>query len=202
MNLLSLTSDASGKLISECCNQLTTAETQHEGSRIIAETLAKYTIFDLQYIGGYIRHEVEKLPNPYRNKYRPYSQDLLNQYSACMKDYRCGRLPEKKPIQDPGLWKTYWEITPGRCFEQESKRLDEPFPQMAHPLNKFFYRLVYGYVMLIKGGYGHPIGMPFPGGFTVRQNGDRVLCPIRDKEKDLPAALCNYCPAEQDPDYL
>ena len=202
MNLLSLSGDRSAELISGCCHQLATAATQHEGTRIIAETLAKYTIFDLQYIGGYIRHNVDKLPNPYRNRYRPYSQDLLNQYSTCMKEYRCGIPADTRPIKDPSLWKTYWEITPGHCFDPGPQRPDEPFPQMKHPMNTFFYRLVYGYVMLIKGGYGHPVGMPFPGGFTVRQNGDRVLCPIRDKEKDLPAALCNYCPAEQDPDFL
>ena len=44
---------------------------------------------------------------------------------------------------------------------------------------------------------GHPIGMPFPGGFTVERRDDNYYCPIRDKEKDVPFAICNFCPAKQ-----
>jgi uncharacterized protein (UPF0305 family) len=45
---------------------------------------------------------------------------------------------------------------------------------------------------------GHPIGTPFPGGFTVRQQGDEFYCPIREKEKDIWYSICNFCPAKQD----
>ncbi len=56
--------------------------------------------------------------------------------------------------------------------------------------------------MMNKGAPGHPVGLVFPGGWRVRREGDVVYCPIRDKEKDLPQALCNSCPAKQDPAVL
>ncbi|MCZ0861205.1 DUF2115 domain-containing protein [Methanocorpusculum sp. MG] len=199
MNVLSLSDGESAVLIDETVASLQVVTGTAEAVRRIGTALSRYTVFDLQYIGGFIRREVEKLPDPYRRAYRPYCSDLLDQYHVFMRVYRTNGVSDA-PLTDPVLWHEFWEVARVQCFVR-SGRSDDPFPQMEHPLSKFFYRLVYGYVMLIAGGYGHPIGMPFPGGATVRREGERVLCPIRDKERDLPSALCNFCPAEQDPRY-
>ena len=199
MNVLSRSDDESAAVIDRTIQSLQKATSTADAVKRIGSALSQYTVFDLQYIGGFIRREVNKLPNPYRRAYQPYSLDLLNQYHVFMQMYRTQKLPDE-PIKDPTLWSEYWEIARVQCFVRSGPS-DDPFPQMEHPLSKFFYRLVYGYVMLIANGYGHPIGMPFPGGATVHREGEQVLCPIRDKERDLPAALCNFCPAEQDPRY-
>lgn len=199
MNVLSLSDDESAAVIDRTIQSLQKATSTADAVKRIGSALSQYTVFDLQYIGGFIRREVNKLPNPYRRVYLPYSLDLLNQYHVFMQMYRTQKLPDE-PIKDPTLWSEYWEIARVQCFVRSGPS-DDPFPQMEHPLSKFFYRLVYGYVMLIANGYGHPIGMPFPGGAAVHREGEQVLCPIRDKERDLPAALCNFCPAEQDPRY-
>jgi uncharacterized protein (UPF0305 family) len=60
-----------------------------------------------------------------------------------------------------------------------------------------YYYLVSCFVMFVLEEPGHPIGMPFPGGFTVERRDDGYYCPIRDKEKDVPLAICNFCPAKQ-----
>ncbi|HJK34625.1 MAG TPA: DUF2115 family protein [Methanocorpusculum sp.] len=199
MNVLSLSDDESAAVIDRTIQSLQKATSTADAVKRIGSALSQYTVFDLQYIGGFIRREVNKLPNPYRRVYLPYSLDLLNQYHVFMQMYRTQKIYDE-PIKDPTLWSEYWEIARVQCFVRSGPS-DDPFPQMEHPLSKFFYRLVYGYVMLIANGYGHPIGMPFPGGATVHREGEQVLCPIRDKERDLPAALCNFCPAEQDPRY-
>jgi uncharacterized protein (UPF0305 family) len=199
MNVLSLSNSESAIFIDETITSLQTATKTTEMVERIGFALSRYTVFDLQYIGGFVHREVEKLPDPYRKAYRPYSSDLLDQYHVFMQMYRTQVIFEV-PLKDPVLWHEFWERTRVQCFVRSVKS-DEPFLQMEHPLSKFFYRLVYGYVMLIARGYGHPIGMPFPGGATVHREGERVLCPIRDKERDLPSALCNFCPAEQDPRY-
>lgn len=201
MNILALSDDEARELINQTTARLLKTTTTTEGIRNIGVALKKYTVFDLQYIGGFIRREVDKLPNPYRRYYQPYSGDLLVQYHQFVRMLHGKTFQADLPIREPELWRKYWEIAAEQCFVQ-TRASNDPFPQMDHPLYIFFYRLVYGYVMLIDGGYGHPIGMPFPGGATVIQNGNRVLCPIRDKEKDLAFALCNFCPAEQDPKYL
>lgn len=199
MNILTLSDDESESFIRDTVTALRAASGTAEAVHRIGSALSRYTVFDLQYIGGYVRREVEKLPDPYRRLYRPYSLDLLNQYHTFMTIYRSNSISDT-PLKDPALWNEYWEIAQTQCFVRSGKS-DDPFPQMEHPLSKFFYRLVYGYVMLVAGGYGHAIGMPFPGGAAVHRDGERVLCPIRGKEKDLPSALCNFCPAEQDPKY-
>ena len=44
---------------------------------------------------------------------------------------------------------------------------------------------------------GHPVGMPFPGGFRVEKRGRDYYCLIRDKEKEILYSICNFCPARQ-----
>ncbi|HJK39177.1 MAG TPA: DUF2115 family protein, partial [Methanocorpusculum sp.] len=150
MNVLSLSDDESAAVIDRTIQSLQKATSTADAVKRIGSALSQYTVFDLQYIGGFIRREVNKLPNPYRRVYLPYSLDLLNQYHVFMQMYRTQKLPDE-PIKDPTLWSEYWEIARVQCFVRSGPS-DDPFPQMEHPLSKFFYRLVYGYVMLIANG--------------------------------------------------
>ncbi|PAV08567.1 hypothetical protein ASJ83_03155 [Methanocorpusculum parvum] len=199
MDIFSRSASSSRTFIEDTVTALLSAETNQAAAEIIGRALSAYTVFDLQYIGGYLKREVDRLPDPYRRLYKPYCMDLFDQYHAFMQEYRPG-IVCSGPLPDLGLWKKYWEPVPEHCF-QDAARSENILPPQDHPLAKFFYRLVFAYVMFVKGGCGHPIGMPFPGGLRIRQEGDIVYCPIRDREKDLPLALCNYCPAKQDPEY-
>jgi Uncharacterized protein conserved in archaea len=191
-------SDAKLKLfIEETAQALENASASEEAVQILFSALQKYTVFDLQKIGGHVRREVDKLPEPYRRKYRPYSGDLLRRYHEFITAVKSGAAAG--PIRDLELWKSYWKGACTACFS-EAVSENDPRPELSGPAGKFFYRLVYGYTMLIADEPGHPVGMPFPGGWTIYEKGGEILCPIRDKEKDLPQALCNFCPAVQDPD--
>ena len=176
--------------------ELLAAKNAEEAVPVLKRALEKYTIFDLQRVGGTIRREADLLPEPYRSRYRPYSMDLLNQYHAFIADVRSGKAKQKE-ILDRNLWDEYWRRAEESCFSDEVSK-NSPEVGVGTPAGKLFYRLVYGYAMLIAGLPGHPVGMPFPGGWTVKEENGKILCPIRDKEKDLPQALCNYCPAVQD----
>lgn len=44
----------------------------------------------------------------------------------------------------------------------------------------------------------HPVGTQFPGGFTLRYEKGEYLCPVKDKQKDTPSALCRFCVSKQD----
>lgn len=176
--------------------ELLAAKNAEEAVPVLKKALERYTIFDLQRVGGTIRRETELLPEPYRSRYRPYSIDLLNQYHAFLSDVRCGKSKQRE-ILDRKLWDEFWKNAEESCFSDEVSK-NSPEVGIGTPAGKLFYRLVYGYAMLIVGLPGHPVGMPFPGGWTVKEESGKILCPIRDKEKDLPQALCNYCPAVQD----
>ncbi|MGB9838807.1 DUF2115 family protein [Methanothermobacter sp.] len=45
----------------------------------------------------------------------------------------------------------------------------------------------------------HPVGTPFPGGYSVTEEHGTYYCPVKDKQKDNPSALCDICIAEQTP---
>ncbi len=199
MDIFSHSASSSRIFIDETVTALLSAESNQAATEIIGRALSAYTVFDLQYIGGHLKCEVDRLPDPYRRMYKPFCMDLLDQYHEFMQDYRPGIVCHC-PLPDPDLWKKYWIDFPEYSC-QDVGHSEDPRPTLNHPLSKLFYRLVFAYVMFVKGGCGHPVGMPFPGGLRIRQAGDIVYCPIRDREKDLPQALCNYCPAKQDPDY-
>ncbi|HJJ55433.1 MAG TPA: DUF2115 family protein [Methanocorpusculum sp.] len=169
--------------------------------KIIGAALERYTIFDLQYIGGSIYKQLAGLPSKYKSEYIRYSPYFLEQYHAFMQMYHQQTPTIDKCIKDPISWQKYWDLTRTLCFVTPQKPNDT-YPPMDTPTKRFFFRLVYGYIMFISGETAHSIGMPFPGGARIYKSGDRVLCPIRNKEKDYPFALCNFCPAEQDPDYI
>ena len=44
----------------------------------------------------------------------------------------------------------------------------------------------------------HVVGSQFPGGLKVKKNGETYLCPVKDKQKESPNALCKFCIAEQE----
>jgi Uncharacterized protein conserved in archaea len=61
------------------------------------------------------------------------------------------------------------------------------------------YMIVSLYTTFILEEPVHPVGTPFPGGFKVKFDGDKYLCPVKERQKDNPGAVCGFCIAEQDP---
>ena len=200
MNVFDYSDECLQEFATDVCRQLTDATDAEEAIPLIRNALQHYTIFDLQRIGGVTRMEVEKLPEPYRGRYRPYSNDLLNRYHEFIELCRTGRTGHLK-VRDQKLWEDFWFNADENLFHDVVLDND-PIHCLGHPAVKLFYRLVYGYTMLLADEPGHPVGMPFPGGWIVKEERGKILCPIRDKEKDLPQALCNYCPAIQDENCL
>ncbi|RQD84155.1 MAG: DUF2115 domain-containing protein [Methanocalculus sp. MSAO_Arc2] len=71
--------------------------------------------------------------------------------------------------------------------------------EIAHmtPMGRLLYYLLSCFVIFVLGEPGHPIGTPFPGGFKVELKRGVICCPVREKEDEVPYALCRFCPAEQ-----
>lgn len=60
------------------------------------------------------------------------------------------------------------------------------------------YRLITIYTTFIMDEPVHPVGMPFPGGFKIKQEDGIYYCPVKESQKDNPGAVCGVCIAEQD----
>ena len=62
------------------------------------------------------------------------------------------------------------------------------------------YKIISIYTTFVLDEPIHVVGTPFPGGFKVKYENGTYFCPVKDKQKDNPEAVCGFCIAEQDDD--
>lgn len=176
---------------------LCSARTKGELGEIIAGEVQKYSLFQLQVIGGRMYAEVEKLPPPYRERIRPFFTEQLfgahHRLLAMQKEGDFRRMGQ--PITDPERFAGFCGMLPQGCFSWNDQ--SERNPHFRNPRNRLFYYLMAAFTMFVLDEPGHPVGMPFPGGFTVEKRADGYYCLIRDREKEISCSICNFCPAKQ-----
>jgi uncharacterized protein (UPF0305 family) len=190
-------SDIACRRVTETCRKLVVARTRGELGLLIAEELLKFSVFDLQVICGRIYHEIDRLPSPYREAVRPYFlQQFYESHHQILLMYRSGIFPDMNtPIKDRSVFREYMALIPSGCFSRDQR--SDYVPHLSSPIQTLFYYLVAGFSMFVLERPGHPVGMPFPGGFRVEERGGEFFCPVRDKEKEVPFSICNFCPAVQ-----
>jgi uncharacterized protein (UPF0305 family) len=159
--------------------------------------IQNYTIFDLQIIGGRLNNEIDKLPSPYRERIRPYFREQLFGKHHQLLAMHCSRAfaGMDGSIHDLETFKKFCEMLPEGVFEWQDS--SERNPYFRNPKNRLFYYLIAAFTIFVLDEPGHPVGMPFPGGFSVEQRGRDYYCLIRDKEKEVFYSICNFCPAHQ-----
>jgi uncharacterized protein (UPF0305 family) len=64
------------------------------------------------------------------------------------------------------------------------------------------YKIISIYTTFILEEPVHPVGTPFPGGLEVKYDGEKYLCPVKERQKDNPGAVCGFCIAQQDPETM
>ncbi len=184
-------------MIAETAGRLSTARTKGELGLILIHEMHGYTIFDLQIIGGRLNNEIDKLPSPYRERIRPYFREQLfgKHHQLISMHHHKAFAGMTGSIRDPETFKKFCEMLPGGVFSWKDS--SERNPYFRNPKNRLFYYLISAFTMFVLDEPGHPVGMPFPGGFSVEQRGREYYCLIRDKEKDVAYSICNFCPAHQ-----
>jgi uncharacterized protein (UPF0305 family) len=155
--------------------------------------LEGYSVFDLQLISAYLEKDINALPSPYRERVRPYFlEQYFRRYGSIMTLREQGALAHLSDgISDLALFRGYCKTAAD--FRPSPEDIDRNGPFFGH-----FYFVVSAFYMFVLDEPGHPVGMPFPGGFAVKKKEDGYYCPIRDKEKDVTYSICNFCPAKQD----
>jgi len=187
----------SGATIRHTAARLLSARTKGELGIMVAQEIRSYSLSDLQIIGGRLNSDIEKLPSPYREAIRPYFREqIFGKHHKLLSMDRSGALGRMTgPIHDRETFTKFCTMLPEGCFVWEET--NERNPYFQNPKNRLFYYLVAAFTMFVLEEPGHPVGMPFPGGFTVEQRGRDYYCLIRDKEKDVSWSICNFCPALQ-----
>jgi uncharacterized protein (UPF0305 family) len=72
-----------------------------------------------------------------------------------------------------------------------------------YPTDPYFpiiYQIISIYTSYVLDEPIHVVGTEFPGGFKVRYADGKYLCPVKEKQKNNPNAVCGFCIAEQDPE--
>lgn len=161
---------------------------KNELAEALAVELGRLSIFDLQKVSAFVENEINKLPSPYSEMIHPYfTEQLFGSYFKLMRMYGEGSIKNiKEDIKDQ---KTFLEY----CAMVESGGDGH----LGDSYYGGYYHLVSCFTIFVLDEPGHPVGMPFPGGFRVERRPEGFYCPIRDKEKDVLFSICNYCPAKQ-----
>jgi len=184
--------------IAKICARLGDAGTCGDLGLLIGEVALSYSVFELQVISGHLRREVAALPSPYREAVGPhFTAQIFGAHHHLLLMYRSGAFSQMQtPFADPALLADYLAMIPASCLRSNDERPGVS-RHLRTPRHRLFYYLMTGFMIFVLGRPGHPVGMPFPGGFFVLEEENRFLCPIREKEQDLPFSICNFCPAEQ-----
>jgi uncharacterized protein (UPF0305 family) len=184
-------------LVRETSSRISTATTKAELLELLATEIGTYTLFDLQLIGGRLYNEIRKLPAPYREAVRPYFQEqLFGMYHTLLLMHRSRELYALTgSLRDPVMFNDFCRIIPEGCFSWDDQ--SERNIYLRNPKMRLFYYLISAFTMFVLDKPGHPVGMPFPGGFRVEKRGDDYYCLIRDREKEVHYSICNFCPAKQ-----
>ena len=182
--------------IRDTVDRISVATTKGELGHILAREVSGYSPFDLQVIGGRLNFEIDRLPSPYREKIRPFfRQQIFAAHHRLLAMERTGAFHSINDAIDLEKVGKYWAMVPDGCSEWHDE--SERNPRFRNPKNRLFYYLIAAFTMFVLDEPGHPVGMPFPGGFTVEQRKSGYYCLIRDKEKEIPWSICNFCPAKQ-----
>jgi uncharacterized protein (UPF0305 family) len=179
------------------CRTIRLARTRGELGILLVREVLRFSMFDLQVIGGTIREEIRKLPSPYREAVGSYFIDqIFGMHHRMLTQYRNGEFDRlQSPIGDRDLLERFCEMVPRACFSTDGQ--SERSLTLNRPRYRFFYYLIACYTMFVREYPGHPVGMPFPGPFCVEEKDGIFLCPVREKEKDVFSSICNFCPAHQ-----
>jgi len=178
--------------------------TKGELGRYLAGLAGRYTMFDLQVISGRTRHDIDLLPMPYREAFRPFAEEWFwGRYHRLLLMARDGSFfaaPMQKGITDPETFHAFCAMLPEGCLRDDDEaEISWGEHTAASPWYQFFYYLLCAFAMYVLDEPGHPVGTPFPGGFAVYFRDGNYYCAIRDKEEAILHSICNFCPALQDP---
>ncbi|MGA2699095.1 MAG: DUF2115 domain-containing protein [Methanoregula sp.] len=183
--------------IAAMARRLAMATTKSELGRTLAEEAGRYTLADLQIVGGRLFMEVASLPEPYRSRVRPFfCEQLFGAHHRLLTMYRSGAFRQPgEPLRDRETFEKFCAMIPEGCFTWDEHAERTPFHYS--PQHRLFYYLMAAFTMFVLDSPGHPVGMPFPGGFAVEDRNGTFYCLIRDREKEVFFSICNFCPAKQ-----
>ena len=134
---------------------------------------------------GYLREDARFMQSPYRED---YIEKFSKAFFSRIKDLKDDK-EEYKGIVDVGKLKNFLKVLDAQKEEAEGEN-ELCFLKIA--------RVIALYVTFILEESIHPVGTSFPGGFKLKLEDGKYICPVKDKQKNNPSALCRFCVSVQD----
>jgi len=191
---LELGTDEAQEEVRRVASDLMKSKTRSRLARLIATEIRRYTSNDLLKIAHALKCEIDSLPPLYRKAYAAYAHEQVfgthHRILLMEREGRIDMLPGDIP--DPVLFRTFCRMMEEACLAPS--RYGE---LLMTPMGRLLYYLLSCFLIFVLLESAHPIGTPFPGGLKVELRGGVVCCPVREKEDDVPYALCRFCPAQQ-----
>jgi uncharacterized protein (UPF0305 family) len=146
-------------------------------------------ITDIMLACNYLIEEGRYVQPKYREKF----------YNAYIKSFilRVKEIKEDKNVYDNQLQVDELKNSL-KLLEEQEKRMIETYG--LSPNFSKIYQIISIYSTFILDEPIHIVGTEFPGGFKVKFREGTYFCPVKDKQKDNPNAVCGFCIAEQDPE--
>ena len=83
-------------------------------------------------------------------------------------------------------------------LKEQEIRMKELYPTDPH--FSVIYQIISIYTSFVLDEPIHVVGSEFPGGFNVKYEDGKYLCPVKEKQENNPNAVCGFCIAQQDPE--
>lgn len=140
---------------------------------------------DIMRATAFLRKDAQYMPADYRDE---YIQRFSKAFFARIRDLKNDEGQYEGTIDKVKL-QGFLEVLERQKEEAEDK--DELcFLKIA--------RLISIYTTFILEESIHPVGTKFPGGFVLKYQDGKYICPVKDKQLNNPSALCRFCVSIQD----
>ena len=153
---------------------------------VLREDARKVNLNDIQQCSLQIQQEAECIHTNYKIEYIKAEIGFLIRIREVKDDnlYYAGQVDVNELNTAIGI------------LEEQEKMVKDM--EEINPAILQIYSILSLYTTFIKDEPIHQVGTLFPGGFTVKKEGDKYTCPVKDNNDDNPLALCPFCIAEQD----
>ena len=134
---------------------------------------------------SYIREDAKYMPDPYKEE---YIQRFSRTFFTRIKDVKEDKNDYKGTVNRKKLYE-FMKVLKEQSKSSKTQN-EKCFLKIA--------RIIATYTTFVLNESIHPIGTKFPGGFSLHLKENKYVCPVKNRQKDNPSALCRFCVAVQD----
>ena len=152
---------------------------------VLKKEASRIHMHDIMLASVYIQEDAKFMHAGYREEFiETFTKAFINRF----KDIREDKEEYEGYINNKKL-QEFLEVLNTQIKESEIK-FELYFLRLA--------KIVSLYTTFILEASIHPVGTSFPGGFKLKFENGKYLCPVKEKNMNTPGALCRFCVSKQD----